>query len=100
VRRSARVTAAALRKELSSPSPPLVLDVRGPRERRPPSIQGSLRIPLEDLARREEEIPRDRPLVLCCSTGYRASIAASLLERIGGRDVRQLIGGLAAWGIR
>jgi len=35
--------------------------------------------------------------VLHCAGGYRSSIAASLLQARGFRDVSELAGGIAAW---
>lgn len=63
----------------------LVLDVRRPDERARGAILGSLHIPLPDLLARLSTLP---PGVLWvhCASGFRASIAASLLARAG-RDV-------------
>ena len=46
---------------------------------------------------RLEEIPRDREVVVTCATGYRSSIAASLLRREGVEQIADLVGGLNAW---
>jgi rhodanese-related sulfurtransferase len=35
--------------------------------------------------------------VVHCATGYRSSIAASLLEKHGRTQVADLVGGFAAW---
>jgi rhodanese-related sulfurtransferase len=43
------------------------------------------------------EVPRDRPVVVHCQSGYRSAIAASLLEGHGAVSVADLVGGLAAW---
>ena len=48
------------------------------------------------LARRLDEIPKDRPLVVHCAGGYRSSTVASLLQRAG-IDASELTGGIAAW---
>ncbi len=45
---------------------------------------------------RLDELPRDRPVVVHCATGYRSAIAASLLLREG-FEVADLVGGIAAW---
>ncbi|MCX5249483.1 ATP-binding protein [Streptomyces sp. NBC_00201] len=49
------------------------------------------------LARRIDEIPADRPLVVHCAGGHRSSIAASLLRHQGRTDVSDLLGGYGAW---
>lgn len=59
-----------------------ILDVRRDDERRQCHIAGSLHIPLEDLDDRAAELPRTT-LAVHCASGYRASIAASLLDRAG-----------------
>ena len=57
-----------------------ILDVRRHDERRDGGIPGSVHIPLDELANRLEELPTDEVWVHCAS-GYRASIAASILDR-------------------
>jgi hydroxyacylglutathione hydrolase len=32
-----------------------------------------------------------------CQTGYRSTVAASVLERAGAADVRNVTGGMTAW---
>jgi rhodanese-related sulfurtransferase len=82
---------------LSSDHPPLLLDVRNPRERAQKSIDGSLSIPLNQLSQRAHELPKDRTVLVHCAGGYRSSIAASLLQKKGFACVQELAGGIAAW---
>jgi hydroxyacylglutathione hydrolase len=63
----------------------VVLDVRRDDERRHGHIPGSAHIPLHSLLERLVELPAGR-LWVHCASGYRASIAASLLDRAE-RDV-------------
>ncbi len=93
-----RVTALELAEELAADEPPVVLDVRTPRERETGAIDGSVFIPLSQLLERRADVPHGRPLVVVCGTGYRSSIAMSLLERAGAVGLRDLIGGMDAWG--
>jgi glyoxylase-like metal-dependent hydrolase (beta-lactamase superfamily II)/rhodanese-related sulfurtransferase len=97
VHRTERMTAAMLAELLASAAPPYVLDVRTAREWQEKHIDGSLNIPLNRLAERLAEVPRGRPLVVHCQTGYRSSIAVSLLKQHGVQDVADLVGGIAAW---
>ncbi|MCX5061931.1 MULTISPECIES: ATP-binding protein [unclassified Streptomyces] len=92
-----RLTADELCHLLDGDEPPLVLDVRNTAEREEGFIEGSLHIPLAELARRIDEIPADRPLVVHCAGGHRSSIAASLLRHQGRTDVSNLLGGYGAW---
>jgi hydroxyacylglutathione hydrolase len=82
---------------LSSPQPPLAVDVRTPRERDQKYIAGSLGLPLNHLTENLEKLPKDRPLLVYCAGGYRSSIAASLLQASGFDPVSEIAGGIAAW---
>ena len=97
VARAERVTAGALAEQLESPEPPLLLDVRTEHEWREKHIDESLNIPLTRLGERLGELPRDRPVVVHCTSGYRSAIGVSLLLREGFGDVADLVGGIAAW---
>ena len=74
-----------------------LIDVRAPREREQKHVAGSVSLPLNHLVERASELPRDRPLLVHCAGGYRSSIAASLLQRLGFAQVSEMAGGIAAW---
>ena len=76
---------------------PLVIDVRNVGERAHKFIDGSQSIPLNHLVEKTRNVPRDREILVHCAGGYRSSIAASLLQRLGFTRVAELAGGLAAW---
>jgi rhodanese-related sulfurtransferase len=97
VARVERVTAGALAEQLESQEAPVVLDVRTEREWNEKRIGDSVNIPLSRLAQRIDELPRDRPVVVHCASGYRSAIGASLLLREGFGEVADLVGGIAAW---
>jgi hydroxyacylglutathione hydrolase len=92
-----RVSAPFAAELLSSPQPPLAVDVRTPREREQKSIAGSVGMPLNHLVENLKDLPKDRPLLVYCAGGYRSSIAASLLERNGFDHVSEIAGGIAGW---
>ena len=92
-----RIVPSLLAEELAGENPPLVLDVRGPNEYGPKHLESALNIPLNHLLERLGELPRDRPVVVHCAGGYRSSIAASILQREGIANLRDLAGGIAAW---
>lgn len=94
---ASRLTADQLRTALAAEKPPLVIDVRTCGERAEGAVEDSVHIALNELPRRLDEIPTDRPLVLHCAGGHRSSIAASLLRHHGHGDVSDLLGGHAAW---
>jgi hydroxyacylglutathione hydrolase len=60
----------------------LVLDVRRDDERVNGYIRGSLHVPLHELPKKTSRLP-DEPIWVHCASGYRAGIAASLLDRAG-----------------
>ncbi len=97
VSRTDRITASALATELSSSEPPLVLDVRNADEWNGYRIDGSVNIPVSHLRERVGEVPKNRRIAVHCMTGYRSSIAASLLEQEGYTRVMDLVGGIEAW---
>lgn len=59
-----------------------VLDVRRADEYADSHVQGAVNLPLHELLTRLDEVP-DRRLWVHCGSGYRAGVAASLLERAG-----------------
>ena len=77
--------AALARHRRDTCEPALILDVRRDDEWRDGHIEGAVHVPLPDLDQRLAEVPAG-PLWVHCASGFRASIAASLLARAG-RDV-------------
>jgi len=92
-----RLSAPMVAEELAAAGPPLVLDIRNPREWAAKHIDGSVNIPLNHLQERIAEIPRDRRIAVHCAGGYRSSIAASILHQHGITHLVEMAGGLAAW---
>ncbi|HET6563234.1 MAG TPA: MBL fold metallo-hydrolase [Marmoricola sp.] len=66
--------------------PVVVLDVRRDPEHTERHIEGAVHLPLHELLPRVEELP-DGEVWVHCASGYRASIAASLLAAAGHRVV-------------
>ena len=92
-----RQSAPTIAEELASEHPPLVLDIRNPREWATKHIDGSVNIPLNHLQEHIADIPKDRQIAVHCAGGYRSSIAASILHRYGITNLIEMAGGLAAW---
>ena len=92
-----RVSAATVAAELVSADPPLVLDIRNPREWEAKRIPESLNIPLNHMQERLAEVPRGRRIAVHCAGGYRSSIATSILQQNGITNLIEMAGGLAAW---
>ncbi|MDQ1422110.1 MAG: hydroxyacylglutathione hydrolase [Acidimicrobiaceae bacterium] len=92
-----RLSAPMVAEALAGADPPIVVDIRNPREWAARHIDGSLNIPLNHLQERISEIPRDRRIAVHCAGGYRSSIAASILHQYGVTNLIEMAGGLAAW---
>lgn len=76
---------------------PFVLDVRTPGEWQAGHIEGAQHIPLARLPARLADVPTDRRVAIVCGSGYRSSIAASLLLRAGHTRLANVIGGMNAY---
>jgi hydroxyacylglutathione hydrolase len=92
-----RISAPVLAEEMAGADPPVLLDVRNPREWATRHVDGSMNVPLNHLQERIVEIPRTRRIAVHCAGGYRSSIAASILHQYGITNLTELAGGLAAW---
>lgn len=87
----------ALWQALHSATPPLVIDVREPREYRQGRVPGSQLIPLPALLADPNQAPHDRAVVLVCRGGRRSARAAAALQAAGRPNVAVLRGGMVAW---
>jgi rhodanese-related sulfurtransferase len=75
----------------------LLLDVRSPEEFAERHPAEAVNVPLPELARRLAELgAHDRPIVVYCHTGLRASIAKKKLREAGFSNVRNL-GAIGHW---
>jgi hydroxyacylglutathione hydrolase len=75
----------------------LLLDVREPAERNAGFIPGSISIPLPQLKQRATELSGPNAIAVYCKSGYRSSIATSLLQAAGLPQVINVVGGYDAW---
>ncbi|MDW8317000.1 MAG: sulfate permease [Anaerolineae bacterium] len=87
----------ALWAQLHAANPPLVYDVREPREYQRAHIPEAQSLPLLQILSNAVELPRDRPVVLACRTGRRSLRAAAVLQQRGHNNVAILDGGMVAW---
>src|SRR5579871_4315011 len=92
-----RVSPPMLAEELASQNPPVIVDIRTPREWNAGHLNGSINVPLAQLQQRIDEVPHDRRIAVHCAGGYRSSIAASILHQHGITNLIELAGGITAW---
>jgi hydroxyacylglutathione hydrolase len=74
-----------------------ILDVRGPDEWAEGHIPDAQHVFVPEIPEHAAAFDRGRPVVTYCDSGYRASIAASLLQARGFQDVRNVPGSWQAW---
>ncbi|HYL34704.1 MAG TPA: rhodanese-like domain-containing protein [Bryobacteraceae bacterium] len=74
-----------------------IVDVRRPAEWQSGHIAGAIHIPLDKLGSNLAQLDRTRPVAIHCKSGYRSSIATSLLGRAGFEQVMNVTGGFDAW---
>lgn len=74
-----------------------LLDVREREEYVEAHIPDSVLIPLGQLSRKLNSIPKDATIIAICRSGNRSSVAVDMLRRAGYSDVLNLRGGIIAW---
>ncbi len=77
--------------------PPLVVDVREPREFKRGHIPAARLMPLPRLMADSSLVPRDQGVIFVCRGGRRSTLATRLLKSQGHQNVKVLQGGMLAW---
>lgn len=72
-----------------------LVDVRSPEEFADGHINGARNLPVGELRSTMTSLPKDRPVVVYCAVGARATTAAAILAAAG-YDVHNL-GAMASW---
>ena len=75
----------------------ILIDVRTPAEYRDGHIPGVVNIPLDELEKRMNEVPKDKKVVLICRTGNRSAQGTKLLRSKGFGNVYNSTGGMTTW---
>jgi membrane protein DedA with SNARE-associated domain/rhodanese-related sulfurtransferase len=98
---AARLEPEALKKQLDDGEKVYIVDLRHPLELLPDpfTLPGAVHFSPDTLAARQDEIPRDRDIVLFCTCPSEATAAktAMTLHRLGIERVRPLRGGYDEW---
>jgi rhodanese-related sulfurtransferase len=77
-----------------------ILDVRQPEEWLEYHVPGSTLIPLDQLANRLDELPRDEEIVVVCRSGNRSQEGRDILLNANFSTVTSVAGGLKEWSAR
>ena len=93
------MSAGDLSARLASDTPPVVLDVRTPREYAAGHLPGAINVPHKALPERLAEIAgfRDRQVVLYCERGKRSDMATAVLREAGFSSLWHLQGHMEGW---
>ena len=76
---------------------PFVLDVRQASEFESGHVPGARHLTAGSLPDELKSLPRDRPIAVMCASGYRSSVAASLLQGAGFEHVAWVADGVPSW---
>jgi rhodanese-related sulfurtransferase len=74
-----------------------LLDVRTLGEYQQARLEGARLIPIDQLAKRLAEVPKDRPVLVYCAVGSRSAQVVNYLARQGYPELYNLNGGIYAW---
>jgi len=91
------VTPRELAARMSGSAPPLLLDVREPREWEMARIAGARLVPLATLASAIPTLDPAAEIVVYCKSGVRSANAVRQLAAAGFTRVRNLAGGIRRW---
>jgi hydroxyacylglutathione hydrolase len=92
-----QVSVRELQTALNGPEKPTLLDVRSRSEWKSGHIAGAKHIPGGDISKHLKDVPVDEPVYVICGSGYRSSVALSLLVHAGLTRLTNVDGGMSAW---
>jgi len=99
--KAAKISPEGLKQLLDAGSRPFIVDLRHPLDYLPDPrvVPTSIRMGPDEVARRIDELPHDRDIILYCTCPSDASSAATALKlrKLGIERVRPLTGGFEAW---
>jgi len=90
------VTVTEAQAQLAAAQPPLLIDVREPSEFQMGHVAGAKLIPLGQLQRNLDTLPKDRAILCFCQSGTRSSVATRQLISAGYNAIN-IEGGLYGW---
>ena len=91
------ITPSDLAARLAAGDSLVLVDVRESHEWNTGHLASAQHIPLGQLGRRIEEIPRDAEIVMICRSGSRSAHAQHMLKQAGFAKVKNLVGGMMRW---
>ena len=77
-----------------------LLDVRTLGEYVQKRIQGAHLLPIDQVQKRINEIPKNRPIIVYCETGIRSAQVGRYLDSLGYQGISNLSQGIMGWQVR
>jgi hydroxyacylglutathione hydrolase len=74
-----------------------LIDVRSETEYRAGHIPQAVSLPMGTLFKQLDQIPHSKQVIVQCGGGVRSQIVASMLQRVGYTNIRNMNGGMDAW---
>ena len=94
------ITAPDMQKIMKQSPDFYLLDVRTLGEYTQKRIKGARLIPIDQLQRRINEVPKNRPVIVYCEVGERSALVGRYLDQIGYKSVYNLSQGIMGWQVR
>ena len=92
------ISPEAARDRLESEEDILLLDTRAPREYEVSHISGAQFVDFDGFKKKDVAgVPRDQPVIVYCSVGYRSERIGERLQKLGFTQVYNLYGGIFEW---
>lgn len=91
------ITPVEVAELLKSDNPPFLLDVREANEWEIGYIPGAVRISVNELQERMNELDTARDMVVYCRSGVRSGRAVDMLQAAGFRKIKNMAGGILRW---
>lgn len=74
-----------------------LLDCRTPDEFRQARLTGAVLIPINEIERRLNEVPKNKPILVYCAVGSRSNLVAGFLANKGYGEVYNMTDGIVGW---
>lgn len=97
LKQTSQLSVCDLKSSIESNTAPYLLDVRTAGEWRSNHIDEAHHIPLPTLKDHLDDLPRDKSIAVICGSGYRSSIAVSILEASGFQQLQNIMGGMGVY---
>lgn len=92
-----QLSVSDLHSQLEEKTDLQLVDVRRPAEYKTGHTPKALNIQLANLEKELSKLKAEKPTAIICASGYRSSIAASILARQGFNKLYNVVGGTSAW---